>query len=73
MCLYNVSCVCGMAFQCGRSMNGQSTAPVPLGRIYFPIVDDRDEFSNREQSETNRNDENAMCYSFTEYLRMCLP
>ena len=34
----------------------------------FPIVHDRDRFSNREQSGTNRSDENAMC---DEYLRMC--
>ena len=26
-----------------------------------PIVNDRDKFSNRKQSETNRNDEIAMC------------
>ena len=36
----------------------------------FPIFHDRDKFSNREQSETNRNDENAMCDYFSEYLRM---
>ena len=32
----------------------------------FPIVHDRDKFSNREQSETNRNDENAMCDYFSK-------
>ena len=36
----------------------------------FPIVHDRDKFSNREQSETNRNDVNAMCDYLSEYLRM---
>ena len=46
-------------------------APVPLGRIFFPIVHDSDKFSNREQSETNQNDENAMCDYLSEYLRMC--
>ena len=35
-------------------------APVPFGRIIFPIVHDKDKFINREQSETNQNDENAM-------------
>ena len=48
-----------------------SLALVPLGRIFFPIVHDRDKFSNREQSETNRYDENAMCDHLSEYLRMC--
>ena len=43
---------------------------VPLSRIYFPIVHDRDKFSNREQSETNWNNENAMCDYLSEYLRM---
>ena len=33
----------------------------PLAEYFPPIVHDRDKFSNREQSETNRNDENAMC------------
>ena len=42
-----------------------------LTEYYFPIVDGRDEFSNREQSETNRNDENAMCDYLSDYLRMC--
>ena len=45
-------------------------APVPLGPIFFPIVHDRDKFSNREQSETNQNDENAMCDYSSEYSRM---
>ena len=35
--------------------------------IFFPIVHDRDKFSNREQSETNGNDENAMCDYSSEY------
>ena len=48
-----------------------TNAPVPLGRISFPIVHDRDKFSNREQSETNRNDENVMCDYLSEYLRKC--
>ena len=48
-----------------------SKAPVPLGRIFFPIVHDRDEFSNRKQSETNLIDEKAMCDYLSEYLRMC--
>ena len=38
---------------------------------FFSIVYDQGKFSNREQSETNRNDENAMCEYFSEYLRMC--
>ena len=46
-------------------------AAVPLGPIFSPIVHNRDKFSNREQSETNRNDENAMCDYLSEYLRMC--
>ena len=45
-------------------------APVPLG-TFFQIVHDRDTFSNREQSETNRNDDNSMCDYLSEYLRMC--
>ena len=45
--------------------------PVPLDRIFFRIVHERDKFSNREQSETNRNDENATCDYLSEYLRMC--
>ena len=39
-------------------------APVSLGRR-------AETFSNREQSETNRNDENAMFDYLAEYLRMC--
>ena len=46
-------------------------APVSLGRIYFPIVHDRDKFSKHKQSETNRNDENATCDYLSEYLQMC--
>ena len=46
-------------------------AQVPLGRIFFPIVYNRDKFRNREQSETNRNDECAMCDCLSEYLRTC--
>ena len=45
-------------------------SPVPHGRIFVPIVHDRDKFSNRKQSETNRIDENAMCDYISEYLRM---
>ena len=37
----------------------------------FPAVHDRDKFSNREQSETKRDDENAVCDYLSEYLRMC--
>ena len=44
---------------------------VPFGRIFFPIVDNRDKFRNREQSETNRNDKSAMCDYLSDYLRMC--
>ena len=39
--------------------------------IFFLIVHDRDKISNREQSETNRNDENAMCDHLSEYMRLC--
>ena len=46
-------------------------ASVPLGRIFFPIVHDRAKFSHREQSKTNRNDENAMCACLSKYIRMC--
>ena len=35
---------------------------------FFLIIQDRDKISNREQSETNRNDENAMCEYLSEYL-----
>ena len=42
-----------------------------LAEYFFPIVHNRDKFSNREQSETNRNDENAMCGYLSEYIRMC--
>ena len=31
-----------------------------LAEYFFPIVYDREKFSNLEQSETNRNDENAI-------------
>ena len=40
-------------------------------RLARPIGHDRDKFSNRKQSETNRNDENATCDYLSEYLRMC--
>ena len=46
-------------------------SPGPTWPNIFPIVHDRDKFSNREQSETNRNDENAMCDFLSQYLRMC--
>ena len=46
-------------------------APFPLDLIFCPIVHDRDKFSNREQSEINRNDESAMCDYLSEYQRMC--
>ena len=36
-------------------------SPGPTWLNSFPIVHDRDKISNHEQSETNRNDENAMC------------
>ena len=42
-----------------------------LAEYFFPIVHDRDKFSNREQSERNWNDENAMCDYLSKYLRMC--
>ena len=42
-----------------------------LAEWFFSIVYDQGKFSNRKQSETNRNDENAMCDYFSEYLRMC--
>ena len=45
----------------------KSKAAVQLGRIFCPIVIDRDKFSNREQSENNRNDGNAMCDYLSEY------
>ena len=48
-----------------------SKASVPLSRISFPIVHDRAKFSSRKQSETNRNDKNAVCDYVSEYLRMC--
>ena len=48
-----------------------STKPRSHLAQIFPIVHDRDKFSDREQSETNQNDENAMCYYLSEYLRMC--
>ena len=45
--------------------------PFQLGRIFFQIVYDREKFSNREQSETNQNNENAMWDCLSEYLPMC--
>ena len=51
--------------------NTYPKAPVPLGRIIFSRSFTIEKFSNREQSETNRNDENAMCDFLSEYLRMC--
>ena len=53
------------------STENQCKAAVPLVRIMSPIVRDRDKFNNREQSETNRKDENSMCDYSSEYLRMC--
>ena len=41
-----------------------------LAEYLFPIVHDRDKFNNHEQSETNRNDDNAMCDYISECLRM---
>ena len=38
-----------------------------LAKYFFPIVYNKDKFSNREQSGTNRNDENAMCDYLPEY------
>ena len=46
-------------------------SPAPICPNSFPIVLDRDKFNNCEQSETNRNDENAMCDYLSKYLRMC--
>ena len=43
-------------------------APVSVPEYFFPIVCGRDKFSNHE---TNQNDENAMRYCLSEYLRMC--
>ena len=37
----------------------------------FPIVHDKDKFSKREHSESNRNDENSMCDYLSYYSRMC--
>ena len=37
-----------------------------LAEYLFPIVHDRDKFNNHEQSETNRNDDNAMCDYISE-------
>ena len=54
-----------------QEIAGRCKAPVPLGRIFFPIVHDRDKFNNREQSETNRNYENAICDYLSDHLRMC--
>ena len=48
-----------------------SKATVPLGQMFSPILHDRDKFSNCEQYETFRNDENGMCDYLSEYLRMC--
>ena len=48
-----------------------SKASVPLSRIFFRLFTIRDKFSNRDQSGTNRNDENAMCYYSSEKLGMC--
>ena len=42
-----------------------------LAEYFFPIVHDRDKFSNCEQSKSNRNDENAMCDYLSEYVRVC--
>ena len=50
----------------------QTSSPGPTSpNIFFPIVHDRDKFSNREQSETNRNDEIATYDYLSEYIRMC--
>ena len=46
-------------------------SPCPTWPNIFTIVQDRNKFSNREQSETNRNDGYAMCDYSSEYLRMC--
>ena len=54
-----------------RWIKKKCKAAVPLSRIFFPIVHDRDKFSNREQSETDRNDDNPMCDCLSEYLRLC--
>ena len=47
------------------------SGPNPTWLNDFPIVHDRDKFSNHEQSETNRNAENAMGNYLSEYLRKC--
>ena len=62
---------CYAKMMTGRTFLTNSKAPVPLGRMFFPIAHDRDKFRNLKQSETNRNDENAMCDYLSEYLRMC--
>ena len=46
-------------------------SPGPTWPIFFSIVHERDKFSNRKQSETNRNDGNAMCDYLSESLRIC--
>ena len=66
-----ISFVCASGFEPGFEAM-ETKASAPLGRQNFPIVHDRDKFSNREQSETNRNDENAICDYISEYLRTCL-
>ena len=43
----------------------------PCLQIIFPIVQDRDKFSNRKQSETNQNDENAKCDCLSKQVQMC--
>ena len=45
-------------------------SPSPTWPNIFPIVCDGDNFSNREQYETNWNNENAACDYLSKYLRM---
>ena len=48
-----------------------SLSPCPTWPNIFRIDHEILQFSDREQSETNRNDENAMGDYLSEYLRMC--
>ena len=42
-----------------------------LAEYIFRLFTIRDKFGYRKQSETNRNDENALCDYSSEYLRVC--
>ena len=68
-CKYNA--FAGVACTCIIMHTIVKLSPGPTRPNIFPIVHDRDKLSNRDQPETNRNDENAACDYFSEYLRMC--